>query len=94
MEKKKIIFILFREYEQGHLLENELQIQIWMDATLGELTRLTKDINPDVRCRGTQFDFSIVTADDSRNRYYLNPLRPDVAIWQHFVNITLGFILK
>jgi hypothetical protein len=25
---------------------------------------------------------------------YLNPLRPDVAIWQHFANIILGFISK
>jgi hypothetical protein len=26
--------------------------------------------------------------------YLINPLRPDVAKWQHFANIVLGFILK
>ena len=73
MEKKKIIFIVFREYEQGHLLENELQIQIWLDATLRELTQLINNVNPDGRC-GKQFDFSIVTADDSHNYYYLKDI--------------------
>ena len=73
MEKKKIIFIVFRQYEQGHLLENELQIQIWMDATLRELTQLINNVNPDGR-RGKQFDFSIVTADDSHNYYYLKDI--------------------
>jgi hypothetical protein len=42
-----------------------------MDATLGELTQLIKEVNPDSRRRGTQFSFSIVSADDNHNRYYL-----------------------
>ena len=64
-------YIFFREYEQGHTPENELQIYTWMDATLGELTQLIKEVNPDARRRGTQFSFSIVSADDIHNRYYL-----------------------
>jgi len=63
--------LYFREYEQGQTPENELQIYTWMDATLGELTQLIKEVNPDSRRRGTQFSFSIVTADNSHNRYYL-----------------------
>jgi histone deacetylase complex subunit SAP18 len=65
---------LAREYEQGHTPENELQIYTWMDATLGELTQLIKEVNPDARRRGTQFSFSIVSADDSYNRYYLTDI--------------------
>jgi histone deacetylase complex subunit SAP18 len=65
---------LFREYEQGHIPENELQIYTWMDATLGELTQLIKEVNPDARRRGTQFSFSIVSADDTHNRYYLSDI--------------------
>jgi hypothetical protein len=42
-----------------------------MDATLGELTQLIKEVNPDSRRRGTQFSFSIVSADETHNRYYL-----------------------
>ena len=61
----------FREYEQGHTPENELQIYTWMDATLGEITQLIKEVNPDSRRRGIQFSFSIVSADESHNRYYL-----------------------
>ncbi|CAF0745680.1 unnamed protein product [Adineta steineri] len=65
---------LAREYEQGHTPENELQIYTWLDATLGELTQLIKEVNPDSRRRGTQFLFSIVSADESRNRYYLTEI--------------------
>jgi hypothetical protein len=43
-----------------------------MDATLGELTQLIKEVNPDSRRRGTQFSFSIVSADETSNRYYLS----------------------
>lgn len=45
-----------------------------MDATLGELTRLIQEVIPDVRRRGIQFAFSIVSADNSSNRYYLNEI--------------------
>ena len=45
-----------------------------MDATLGELTQLIKEVNPDSRRRGTLFSFSIVSADDSYNRYYLTDI--------------------
>jgi histone deacetylase complex subunit SAP18 len=69
-----VVFVLFREYEQGHTPENELQIYTWMDASLGELTQLIKEVNPDSRRRGTQFSFSIVSADDSYNRYYLTDI--------------------
>ena len=64
----------FSEYEQGHTPENELQIYTWMDASLGELTQLIKEVNPDARRRGTQFSFSIVSADDTYNRYYLTDI--------------------
>lgn len=60
-----------RDYEKGHLPDNELQIHTWMDATLGELTQLIKEVNPDARRRGMQFSFSMVTADNSQSRYYL-----------------------
>ncbi|CAF0762914.1 unnamed protein product [Rotaria sordida] len=65
---------LAREYEHEHTPENELQIYTWMDATLGELTKLIKEVNPDARRRGTQFSFSIVSADDAHNRYYLSDI--------------------
>jgi hypothetical protein len=45
-----------------------------MDATLGELTQLIKEVNPDSRRRGTQFSFSIVSADDVHNRYFLSDI--------------------
>ena len=45
-----------------------------MDATLRELTQLINNVNPDGR-RGKQFDFSIVTADNSHNRYHLKTIR-------------------
>ena len=45
-----------------------------MDATLGEITQLIKEVNPDARRRGTQFAFSIVSADKSYNRYYLSEM--------------------
>lgn len=61
----------FREYEQGHTPENELQIYTWMDATLIELTQLIKEVNPDARRRGTLFSFSVVSADENHNRYRL-----------------------
>ena len=67
-----LLIFFFREYEQGHTPENELQIYTWMDASLGELTQLIKEVNPDSRRRGTQFSFSIVSADESHNRYYLS----------------------
>jgi histone deacetylase complex subunit SAP18 len=67
-------FLSRREYEQGHTPKNELQIYTWMDATLGELTQLIKEVIPDVRRRGIQFAFSIVSADDSYNRYYLSEI--------------------
>ncbi len=72
--RKKLSSLSFREYEQGHTPENELQIYTWMDATLGELTQLIKEVNPDARRRGTLFSFSIVSADDSYNRYYLTDI--------------------
>jgi histone deacetylase complex subunit SAP18 len=53
LKMKTICFLLFREYEQGHTPENELRIYTWMDATLGELTQLIKEINPNARRRGT-----------------------------------------
>ena len=62
------------EYEQGHVPENELQIYTWLDASLGELTQLIKEVIPDVRRRGIQFAFSIVSADNSYNRYYMNEI--------------------
>jgi hypothetical protein len=45
-----------------------------MDATLGEITQLIKEVNPDSRRRGIQFSFSTVSADDSHNRYYLSDI--------------------
>ncbi|CAF3326405.1 unnamed protein product [Rotaria socialis] len=65
---------LAKEYEDGHTPENELQIYTWMDATLGELTKLIQEVNTDARRRGTQFSFSIVQADSTHNRYYLTDI--------------------
>ena len=65
---------MFRDYEQGNTPENELQIYTWMDATLGELAQLIKDVNPDARRRGTQFAFAIVAADGSHNHYYIKEI--------------------
>lgn len=45
-----------------------------MDASLSELTQLIKEVNPDARRRGTQFSFSIVSAHDTHNRYYLTEI--------------------
>ena len=45
-----------------------------MNIILGELTQLINDVNPDVCRPGTQLDFSIVTADDSHNCYYLKDI--------------------
>ena len=45
-----------------------------MDATLGELTQLIKDVIPDVRARGVQFAFAIVSPDESYNRYHINEI--------------------
>ncbi|CAF4610250.1 unnamed protein product, partial [Rotaria socialis] len=41
--------VIQREIEQGHTPENEVQIYTWMNATLGELTQLIKEVNPDTR---------------------------------------------
>jgi len=67
------------EYEQGHTPDNELQIYTWMDASLGELSQLIKEVNPDARRRGTQFAFSIVSADDGYSRYRLT----DIGLTEH-----------
>lgn len=67
----KFLFIIHREYENGHTPESELQIYTWMDATLGELTQLIKEVNPEARDRGTQFLFSIVSADNGHSRYHI-----------------------
>ena len=69
--KNRFFFCLCREYEQGHTPENELQIYTWLDASLGELSQLIKEVNPESRRRGTQFSFAIVSADDNHNRYHL-----------------------
>lgn len=45
-----------------------------MDASLGELTQLIKEVNPDLRRRGTQFSFSIVTIDESDNHFYIKEI--------------------
>jgi hypothetical protein len=74
LEKKSCFFLLCKDYDQGHTPENELQIYTWIDATLGKLTQLIKEVTPDTRRRGTQFDFSIVTADESQNCYYLKDI--------------------
>lgn len=63
-----------RDYEKEQLPQNELQIHTWMDATLGELTQLIKDVIPDVRTRGIQFAFAIVSPDGSYNRYHISEI--------------------
>lgn len=45
-----------------------------MDATLGELTQLMKDVIPDVGRRGVQFAFAVVYPDDSYNRYRVSEI--------------------
>ena len=69
----KIRFVR-RDYEKEQLPQNELQIHTWMDATLGELTQLIKDVIPDVRGGGVQFAFAIVSPDESYNRYHINEI--------------------
>jgi len=54
------------EYANGNVPANELQIYTWMDATLKELSSLVKEVNPDARRHGTQFDFSLVYPDKFR----------------------------
>ncbi|CAM4903819.1 unnamed protein product [Rotaria socialis] len=53
--------VIQREIEQGHTPENEVQIYTWMNATLGELTQLIKEVNPDTRRRGTIFFFNFAS---------------------------------
>lgn len=45
-----------------------------MDASLGELTQLIKEVNPDARRRGTQFAFAVVSPDSEHSRYYLSEI--------------------
>uniref|UniRef100_A0A915LM41 18 kDa Sin3-associated polypeptide n=1 Tax=Meloidogyne javanica TaxID=6303 RepID=A0A915LM41_MELJA len=42
-----------------------------LDCTLKELTSLIKDVNPDARRRGTEFNFAIVAPDRYSARYAL-----------------------
>ncbi|GMS81708.1 hypothetical protein PENTCL1PPCAC_3883, partial [Pristionchus entomophagus] len=50
-------------YSRGSTPANELQVCIWMDCTLRELTGPIKEVNPDARRRGTTFDFAVVSPD-------------------------------
>ncbi|KAL7079101.1 hypothetical protein ACQ4LE_001774 [Meloidogyne hapla] len=59
------------DYSRGSVPPNELQIYTWLDCTLKELTSLIKDVNPDARRRGTEFDFAIVAPDRYSARYAL-----------------------
>jgi len=45
---------------------NELQIYTWMDATLSEISKLVREVNPDARRGGTVLDFSLVFPDGKR----------------------------
>uniref|UniRef100_A0A183C5N1 18 kDa Sin3-associated polypeptide n=1 Tax=Globodera pallida TaxID=36090 RepID=A0A183C5N1_GLOPA len=60
------------EYARGSVPPNELQIYTWVDCTLKELTSLIKDVNPDARRRGTEFNFAIVTPDRYSARYAMH----------------------
>ncbi|CAK5082062.1 unnamed protein product [Meloidogyne enterolobii] len=59
------------DYSRGSVPPNELQIYTWLDCTLKELTSLIKDVNPDARRRGTEFNFAIVAPDRYSARYAL-----------------------
>lgn len=38
---------------------NELQIYTWLDASLGELTKLITEVYPETKIKGTTFSFSV-----------------------------------
>uniref|UniRef100_A0A915CLU8 18 kDa Sin3-associated polypeptide n=1 Tax=Ditylenchus dipsaci TaxID=166011 RepID=A0A915CLU8_9BILA len=62
------------DYARGSVPPNELQIYTWMDCSLRELMSLIKDVNPDARRRGTEFNFSIVSPDRYSARYVLRDI--------------------
>uniref|UniRef100_A0A1I7XX49 18 kDa Sin3-associated polypeptide n=1 Tax=Steinernema glaseri TaxID=37863 RepID=A0A1I7XX49_9BILA len=57
------------DYARGATPTNELQIYTWMDCTLRELTSLIKDVNPEARRRGTQFEFAIISPEPNSPRF-------------------------
>ena len=62
------------DFARGQSPANELQIYTWMNCTLRELTSLIKDVNPDARRRGTEFNFSIVAPDRYSARYSMRDI--------------------
>ncbi|CAG0918424.1 unnamed protein product [Notodromas monacha] len=56
------------DYAHGKTPLVELQIYTWMDASLRELTMLITEVNPDMRRRGTSFEFKIVSAGNNGYR--------------------------
>ncbi|CAI4230720.1 unnamed protein product [Auanema sp. JU1783] len=63
-----------QDYGRGGTPANELQMYTWMDCTLRELTSLIKEVNPEARRRGTNFDFAIVTPDKNYPRFYMRTI--------------------
>ncbi|VEL31802.1 unnamed protein product, partial [Protopolystoma xenopodis] len=59
------------DYSRGKAPGNELQIYTWLDATLRELSNLVKQVNPEVKRKGTIFDFAVVTPDSRAPVYRL-----------------------
>jgi histone deacetylase complex subunit SAP18 len=57
------------EFSHRNMPSSELQIYIWMDATLKELTSLVKVVYPEARKKDTHFNFAIVFVDLKRSGY-------------------------
>ncbi|XP_065904375.1 histone deacetylase complex subunit SAP18-like [Dysidea avara] len=62
------------EFSRGNVPSNELQIYTWLDCTLRELMSLVKEVNPELRAKGTMFSFATIYPDPRRGGYRLKEL--------------------
>lgn len=62
------------EYAFGMVPRNELQIYTWMDATLGELSHLVRNMTPGSDCKGTIFNIAIVYPKRSSRSFIIRDI--------------------